>query len=129
MGERLETVLVVDDDEAILNVVAIILKNANFNVLKANSGPNALKIANEFTGRIELLLSDVRMPEMSGPVLSEILRQSRPDLNVILMSAFTGGELVAHHYKWPFIEKPFVAMKLVEMINRVLHKPDESYPS
>jgi two-component system cell cycle sensor histidine kinase/response regulator CckA len=125
----METILVVDDAEQVLNVVVRILESAQFHVLHANSGPNALAVAASYPGAIDLLLSDVQMPEMSGPALSAALKESRPDIHVMFMSAFAGGDLLVLNYGWAFIEKPFVPVKLLEMIKRVLHTPDKSQGS
>ena len=125
-GEKLETILVVDDIEAVLHLCVSILKRANFVVLEATSGDDAIKLAAEYDGKIDLLLSDVKMPGMSGPDLGETLKKVRPDMHVMFMSGYAGGDLLVLNYGWAFIEKPFVPTKLVEMINVVLHTPDKS---
>jgi two-component system cell cycle sensor histidine kinase/response regulator CckA len=125
----METILVVDDAEEVLNVVIRILEAAEFNVLHANSGPKALALAATYDGKIDLLLSDVQMPGMSGPDLGAALLQSRSDIHVMLMSACTGGNLLVLNYGWAFIEKPFVPVKLIEMIAHVLHTPNKSQGS
>ncbi len=127
--KKLETILVVDDTAMVLKVVVAILKTANFVVLEANSGAHALELAAKYDGRIDLLLSDVQMPGMTGPDLGETLKQSRPEIHVMFMSGFTGGNLLVLNYGWAFIEKPFVTEKLLEMINVVLHTPDKSQGS
>ena len=76
----LETILVVDDNHSVLTVVVATLRAANFRVLSANSGPQALKLAQETDETIHLLLSDVEMPEMSGPDLGQALKKARPGL-------------------------------------------------
>ena len=121
LARKLETILVVDDADEVLNVVVSILEIAKFHGLQANSGPNALELAASYDGRIDLLLSDVQMPGMSGPDLGEAFKQSRPDTHVMLMSGFTGENLLALNYGWAFIQKPFAPVKLLEMINVVLH--------
>ena len=64
---------------------------------------------------------------MSGPELGETLKKSRPDLHVMLMSGrLAGGSMLVLDYGWAFIEKPFLADKLLEMINVVLHSPNKS---
>ena len=83
---KFETILVVDDDQSVLAVVVEILKRANFQVLSANGGVNAINLAKETKGRIDLLLSDVDMVPLSGPDLGETLKVARPDLHVMLMS-------------------------------------------
>ena len=124
----LETILVVDDDERTRRNVVAILKRADFRVLSANSGPNAVKIAQEKDGKIDLLLSDVDMVPMSGPDLGETMKKARPDLHVMLMSGGAKGNLLVLNYGWAFIQKPFVPVKLVPMITEVLHSKNRSQP-
>jgi DNA-binding NtrC family response regulator len=124
---KLETILVVDDNREVLEVVVAILKAANFKVLSAQSGAHALELAGE-KRHIDMLLSDVDMPGMSGPDLGEVLKKSRPGLHVMLMSGGADGNLLVLNYGWAFIQKPFVAAKLVQMITRVLHSPNRSQP-
>jgi DNA-binding NtrC family response regulator len=124
----LETILVVDDNEDVLNVVVEILKRANFRVLSASSGPDALKLAEKTSEKIHLLLSDVDMPQMSGPDLGETLKETRPDIHVMLMSGGVKGNLLVLNYGWAYIQKPFVAVKLVQMITYVLHSRNRSQP-
>ena len=123
--EKLETILVVDDTPMILKVVVAILDAANFNVLEARSGAEALQVAADHIGKIDLLLSDVQMPSMTGPELGETLKQQRPDLHVMLMSGLAGGSMLVLNYGWAFIEKPFLSSKLLEMIGVVLHSPNK----
>jgi two-component system cell cycle sensor histidine kinase/response regulator CckA len=127
--ERLETILVVDDTNIVLESIVAVLKNAKYNVLQADSGQNALAVAAEHVGPIDLLLSDVKMPGMSGPDLGAQMKQTRSDLHVMFMSSFPGGDLLVLNYGWAFIDKPFVAAKLLEMVDVVLHSPDKSQGS
>jgi DNA-binding NtrC family response regulator len=124
--EKLETILVVDDTPPILKLVVAILNSANFNVLEASSGKEAIKVATNHSGKIDLLLSDVQMPLMTGPDLGQALKKLRPDLHVMLMSGLAGGNMLVLNYGWAFIEKPFLSGKLLEMIDVVLHSPDRS---
>ena len=121
-----KTILVVDDNESILKVVVLILKRARFNVLSAGSSPEAIRLAQETAVDIDLLLSDVHMPEMSGPDLGEELKRSRPNLRVMLMSGAANGKLLVLNYGWSFIDKPFVPERLVQMVKHVLFSPDKS---
>ena len=123
---ELETILVVDDNEVVLRTVVMILERENFRVLSAANGPDAVKLAEESTETIDLLLSDVNMPQMSGPDLGEILKKIRPNLRIMLMSGGADGNLLVLNYGWAYIQKPFVAVKLVSMINHVLHSADRS---
>jgi DNA-binding NtrC family response regulator len=126
LNGKLETILVVDDDETILNSVVAVLENANFRVLSADGGAGAVKIAKESNAVIDLLLSDVNMKGMSGPDLGEILKKARPAMHVMLMSGGADGTLLVLNYGWAFIQKPFVATKLVQMVTDVLHSPNRS---
>jgi DNA-binding NtrC family response regulator len=122
----LETILVVDDNASVLKVVVEVLRQARFQVLSARDGAEALELANKTEGRIDLLLSDVDMPLMSGPDLGLMLKKTRPDLHVMLMSGGENGNLLVLNYGWAFIQKPFVSAKLVQMIVDVLGSPDRS---
>jgi two-component system, cell cycle sensor histidine kinase and response regulator CckA len=125
---KLETILVVDDNETVLGAVVAILEHANFHVLWADNGASALELATETEGKIDLLLSDIDMPLMSGPDLGETLKKARPDMHVMLMSGGVNGNLLVLNYGWAFIQKPFVSAKLVQMIMNVLHSPNRSQP-
>jgi two-component system, cell cycle sensor histidine kinase and response regulator CckA len=129
ISTKLETILVVDDSDLVLKEVVDILLDSNFRVLQALDAYEAIGIADKYPGKIDLLLSDIRMPGMTGPDLSEHLKAGRPDLRVMLMSGMVGGDLLVLNYGWAFIQKPFVAKKLVQMINNVLHAPDRSQGS
>ena len=122
----LETILVVDDNPQLLRMVVQMLESQNFRVLSAINGPSALKLAGETAETIDLLLSDVDMPEMSGPDLGEALKKARPNMHVMLMSGGVSGALLVLNYGWAFIQKPFVGKKLVQMITDVLHSKDRS---
>ncbi len=122
----LETILVVDDNAAVLHIVAAILESADFRVLLADSPAAAVRLAEGKDEKIDLLLSDVEMPGMSGPDLGETLKKTRPDLHVMLMSGGANGNLLVLNYGWAYIQKPFVAQKLVQMVMEVLHSRNRS---
>jgi DNA-binding NtrC family response regulator len=122
----LETILVVDDDEMVLRTVVAILERANFQVLSAKNGADAIKLGEETDDPIHMLLSDVDMREMSGPDLGQKIKKTRPQLHVMLMSGGNNGNLLVLNYGWAYIQKPFVAVKLVQMVTDVLHSPDRS---
>jgi two-component system cell cycle sensor histidine kinase/response regulator CckA len=122
----LETILVVDDNETVLKTVVAVLEQANFRVLSADCGASAVKLAQDTERTIDLLLSDVQMPGMSGPDLGEILKKARPGMHVMLMSGGADGTLLVLNYGWAFIQKPFVSAKLVQMVTDVLHSENRS---
>jgi len=119
----LETILVVDDDETVLRMVVTILERAHFHVLSAHNGADCITVANQTNGTIHMLLSDVEMPQMSGLDLSDALRATRPEMRVMLMSGGDNGLLVLN-YGWAYLQKPFMAVKLLQMVAEVLHTPD-----
>jgi two-component system cell cycle sensor histidine kinase/response regulator CckA len=121
-----ETILVVDDTEVFRDFLVLALKRANFNVISAHSGPHAIALAAKTKGKIDLLLTDWDMPDMSGIALGQTLKLLRPDIHVMQMSGGAHGAMMVMNYGWAFLQKPFVAKRLVEMINEVLHGPDRS---
>src|SRR5439155_7587016 len=89
-GERTNrtTVLVVEDNRGLRDLASLVLEEAGFAVLSASSGPEALAVSAGHPGRIDLLLTDLVMPGMSGTKLAERLRAQRLGLNVIYMTGF-----------------------------------------
>jgi DNA-binding NtrC family response regulator len=120
MALPLETILLVEDHSALLKIVKQILEAANFTVIAATSGKQAILLETAFPGTIDLLLSDVRMRGMSGPTLAKRLKERRPQMRVMLMSGYPGGALLVLNYGWHYIEKPFVPSLLVSKIKDVL---------
>ena len=123
---KLETILVVDDTEIFREFVVTALESANFHVISANSGPNAINLAANTKGTIDLLLTDWDMPEMSGIALGQTLKLLRPKIHVMQMSGGAHDTMMVLNYGWAFLQKPFVVKRLIEMINDVLHSPDRS---
>jgi DNA-binding NtrC family response regulator len=114
------TILVVEDHSSLLKLVRQILEDANFTVLPATTAGQAIRLEAEYPGTIDLLLTDVRMRGMSGPNLAKKLQQRRPQMRVMLMSGYPGGDLLVLDYGWHYIEKPFVPSALVNKIKDVL---------
>ena len=119
--DTLETILVVEDDAAILRLVQAILEEAGFEVLPASSAEEAIRLAAHFSGTIHLALSDIMMPEMCGPDLARLLKQRRPEMRVMLMSGYADGAMLVLNHGWHFIQKPFLPNALVGGVIEVLH--------
>lgn len=118
--EPLETILVVDDNRFILELVVAILKRQNYRVLSASSGDAALEIAASHS--LDMLLADVQMPIMTGPELARRLRRQMPELHILLMSGgATREDFDAED--WHFLEKPFSPTILVRTLRKILHTP------
>jgi DNA-binding response OmpR family regulator len=117
-----QTILVVDDDPGVLDVVRQILETQGFGVLAAASGEEALKLAQTHAGPIALLLADVVMLGLSGPETAARLAASRPETRVLYMSGFTTEVVQARGLRDgdPLIVKPFSPEKLAQRIKEVV---------
>lgn len=120
----LETILVVEDQPVVLEAVREILERAGFCVLTAGCGAQAIRAESITEGTIHLLLSDVKMPDMSGPVVAQLLKKRRPEMRVMLMSGYSDGEMLPLNHGWHFMQKPFLPAALVERVHEVLHSPE-----
>lgn len=118
-----ETVLLVEDEPAILKITQRNLEKSGYTVLAANSPQQAMALAEQYSGEIDVIISDVIMPEMNGRVLVEKLMVSRPSLKHLYMSGYT-ADLIAHHGVLDegrnFIEKPFTREQLLAKLQNVL---------
>jgi CheY-like chemotaxis protein len=110
-----KTILIVDDEPKILEIVSRLLANDDYSILTATTGPMGLQQSREFAGEIDLLLSDFQMPGMSGVDLATAMTIERPRLKVLLMSAFPEGMLVLNE-GWHFLPKPFIASQLRALV-------------
>jgi CheY-like chemotaxis protein len=120
-GKR--TVLVVEDEDQLRRVVVEILHEAGYDVLEAGSPSRALEVAAEYEGPIQLLISDVVMPELSGKQLAERLVAVRPELRVLYVSGYTQDSIVHHgvlEEGLHFLPKPFTRSTLLATVARVL---------
>lgn len=91
-------------------------------LLVAEDGQRALQIAHEHPDGIALLLSNVQMPGMTGPDLARELRRSRPDLRVMLISAYPQGVLMLDT-GWNFLQKPFLPSAILDKVKQILSSP------
>ena len=117
-----ETILLVDDNEELRRVVKRMLSRAGYQVIEAASGAAALAHLDR-GGRVDLVLSDVMMPEMNGRSVLEAVRQRHRDVRVLLMSGYNYDAAVrgmAQRGDVAFIEKPFTAEKLLQKLREVL---------
>jgi PAS domain S-box-containing protein len=118
-----ETVLLVEDEEAVRMLARRILERSGYVVLEARHGGDAIMVSEQFAGTIHLLVSDVVMPHMGGRELVENLRPKRPDMRILYMSGYTDDDvlkrgLVDSHDA--FIQKPFSAHALTRTVRDTL---------
>jgi two-component system cell cycle sensor histidine kinase/response regulator CckA len=120
-----ETVLVVEDETGVRDVVCTVLRMAGYRVLEAPDPHKALEISRADTGVIHLLVTDVVMPHMGGQELANILHKERPSLKVLYLSGYTENSIVKHGVLEPtlnFLQKPFEFEKLLAKVREALQR-------
>jgi len=118
-----ETVLVVEDEPGVRELVRLVLERQGYRVLLAATPHEALAIIEGTADPIHLLMSDVVLPEMSGPALADQIVSYRPDIRVIYMSGYTDNAVVHHGVLKPdtvFLQKPFTPQALARKVREVL---------
>jgi two-component system cell cycle sensor histidine kinase/response regulator CckA len=122
-----ETVLLAEDEAAVRAVARQSLERHGYTVLEAPSGEAALDLAQRYSGRIHLLLTDVVMPGMGGRALALRLAALRPELRTIYMSGYTDEAITRHGVLDPgvaYVQKPFSPDALVRKVREVLDEED-----
>jgi CheY-like chemotaxis protein len=123
MSRGSETVLVVDDDDAVRRAACRILVRSGYQVLEAGNRDEAVRLCEEHEGAIHALLTDVVMPQVSGPELAKQLTASRPAMKVICMSGYTDDSIVRHgvlESEIAFLQKPITTQNLPLKVREVL---------
>jgi len=123
VGRGSESILVAEDEENVRRLIQRVIEHSGYRVLMASTPHQALEIARHHPGPIDLLLSDVIMPEMTGPALAEQIVAIRPDVCVLYMSGYTDNAVMQRtglDRTIPFIQKPFATEVLVRKVREVL---------
>jgi len=118
---RNEKILIVDDSKEIRNILSTFLKEEGFEVYTAENGKKALDLTKEKV--IDLIITDIRMPEMDGSQLTKIMKEERPRIGIIIMTAYTSIYTEGDIRKIgadDYISKPFEFVDMSEKIERVL---------
>jgi CheY-like chemotaxis protein len=118
-----ETVLVVEDQDAVRLLVCTILESYGYRVLQASTGPDAIALAERYRDTIHLLLSDVVLPLMNGRVLAERLRASRPGIKVLHVSGYSEemiGQRGLLDSDLAYLQKPFTPEALAAKVRETL---------
>lgn len=118
-----ETILLVEDEDVVRGLARQILEQAGYHVLDARCGDEAIRLCREVPEPIDLLLTDVVMPEASGKEVAERLTKLRPATRVLYMSGYTDDAIVHHGVvdsDVEFIQKPFTPVALAQKVREVL---------
>jgi PAS domain S-box-containing protein len=118
-----ETILVVEDEEGVRNLVRNVLEMNGYGVLEAGDADNAMELFDRHKNQITLLLTDVIMPKTSGVELVKRLKVQKPGLKVLFMSGYTDDALTHHgilNSDTALLEKPFTPLKLAQRVRQVL---------
>jgi two-component system, cell cycle sensor histidine kinase and response regulator CckA len=124
-----ETILLVEDEEQVRTIALNILRRQGYQVIAAQNAGDALLICERHEGRIDLLLTDVVMPLMSGPELARRLALPRPEMKVLCMSGYTDDSIVRHgvlETGVAFVQKPITPALLTRRVREVLDGADVS---
>jgi len=121
--DRETTILAVDDEPAVLDMIASVLRTAGYKVLTAGGGWEAVEEYDRNPGSVDLLLTDVIMPDLTGPVLAQRLCERQPGLKVLFISGFHDAELVQRfvlHKGFTLLPKPFKMDALLRVVQEQL---------
>ncbi|HEY3216061.1 MAG TPA: PAS domain S-box protein [Candidatus Eisenbacteria bacterium] len=121
-----ETVLLVEDDDAVRSMARELLEEGGYQVLEARHGAEALQMAGAHPGTIHLLVTDVVMPHMGGGELAQRLGQQRPGIRVLFVSGYTDDAVVRHgvlERGSAFLQKPFSVEAFSRRVREVLDGP------
>jgi CheY-like chemotaxis protein len=118
-----ETILLLEDEAAVRDLVRQVLQATGYAVLEAANGEQALRLSHTHRGRIHLLLADVVLPGLSGPEVAEQLSSARPEIQVIYMSGYAQDTI--KRYGIPegqgvFLQKPFTPTALLTSVRIAL---------
>ena len=123
LPQEAETILLVEDDEMVRQITREVLELQGYRVLEAVNGKDALDVCKNYESPIDLVMTDVIMPQMGGRELAEKLEPLLPDAKVLYMSGYTDDAIVHHGVldeSMYFLEKPFDPNALVKKVREVL---------
>ena len=123
------SILVVEDDDQVRGVILALLGGEGYRILEARTGAEGLRMAESAGEQLDLLLSDMLLPELSGYDLAVQLREKNPRLKVILMTGYVEGEIVQRcisELRAKFVDKPFQPGTLRRLVRETLEKAESA---
>jgi len=123
-----ESVLLVEDEESVRELVRETLKTKGYSVMEAADGIQGMKIAESFEGKIDILITDVAMPGMGGHELAKRVTAARPGIKILFLSGYTEDAIIHEGVLDPgtaFLQKPFTLQALARKVRDVLHGEQE----
>jgi PAS domain S-box-containing protein len=115
-----ETILIAEDEPTVRQFLASLLTSHGYSVLTASNGQEALKMAHDYDGVIDLLLSDVVMPKMNGIELANILRNEIADLKILLVTGYSENRVALQEAGDAYLQKPFAPQVLTKRLRQLL---------
>jgi len=122
-------ILVVEDEQTVLDFTAAALRSSGYDVLTATGPVEALKHFEQYGNKIEMLLSDVMMPDISGPELAKIMLERNPDLKIVFMTGYADVKFSIsgiNEESLYVIVKPFSTYELSKMVHNCLRDKNKS---
>jgi signal transduction histidine kinase len=129
-SDNFETVMVVEDEDIVRELVCEVLEEQGYNVICARDGVEALSVAGAFDGTIHLLVTDVIMPHMNGHELAGKLSALRPDMKVLYVSGYSDNDIGDHGVldpRYELLQKPFTPQTLARKIRDVIREGKYAY--
>lgn len=129
LAQPQHVLLLADDEPQMRALLRTILVQAGYAVISAVDGQEALDLSRAYTDAIDLVVSDIVMPRMTGAELAEHIRHERPNTAVLLMSGHASGALMEYATSHDFIQKPFEPKKFIEQVSELLKRSKKAAAS
>jgi two-component system, cell cycle sensor histidine kinase and response regulator CckA len=116
-------ILLAEDEPVVRNMLRAIIQAEGYSFLVAGNGEEALALSRAYPGKLDLLLTDVKMPKLNGLSLSKEILHERPDIKILVISGEASDEIRRENITLPFLKKPFMPTAFIAKIRDVLAGP------
>jgi CheY-like chemotaxis protein len=130
--EGTETILLVEDETSVRELISQYLRDMGHTVVEASHGAEALEVARRYQGPLDMLVTDMVMPKMSGRELADRLLEEHPQLKILFISGYTSDTAARHGIlegEMAFLQKPFGLRDLARKIREVLNASRDNVPA